>query len=398
MQFKLLNFHKMLANFSVNIISVFIPLIIFNYTGNITISLLYLISQYLVRLTFTVLFKKLMEQKPQLFLLIRVVPMLIYASMVLMLDVNLVLAIIFICLFGGMSDAFNNFSNEVILNYSSLRRTGGSFGVTRLFEQLGIILSVLAGGLFLDNFDKSVVIIISITIYLISVLPLVYYYFKFRNQPDFNKEAVSNAFLTPGQKQERTEKAKLISKKILFSYFTVYFLMCFMDSLVNIYNLYVFSAVGVYTFASLVSASFNGAFGISSYIVGKLNEKYDSTLMTMISCLVMAGLVVLLPFVNNQALVIVIFAVIGGLYPFSSIFLIERMLIKTRILGISNQALFNREKAASLGKIGAYTFGLFGILLPAFFAIAASFALFGALIPKKEEKTRSLLVNYLESS
>lgn len=397
MQFKLLNFHKMLANFASNIIGVFIPLILYTYTNSITISILYLMSQYTLRISFTVLFRKYIEKRPQLFLLLRIFPMLIYSSMVLVLDYNLWLAVVCICVFSATSDSFNAFSNEVLLNYSSLNRSGKSFGVTRLFEQLGVIASVLAGGMFLDNFDKSVVIIISIIIYLISVMPLMFYYIKFRKSPDFNKEAISNAFLTQGQRQERTKKAKAVSKKILTSYFLIYLLMCFIDSLVHVYNLYMFTTIGAFTFASLVSASFNGAFGLSSYVVGKLNEKYDTTLMAMVGSLIMAGLIVVLPFVGNEIVVIIIFSVIGGLYPLSSIFLIERMLIKTRILGISNQALFNREKASSLGKIGGYVFGVFGTLLPAFFAIAAAFALFGILIPIREEKTRKILINYLES-
>lgn len=398
MQFKLLNFHKMLANFAANIIGVFIPLILYTYTNSITISIIYLIAQYTVRVTLTTVLRKQIEKRPQLFLLLRIIPMLIYSSMVLVLDYNLWLAVVCICVFSATSDAFNALSNEVLLNYSSLNRSGKSFGVTRLFEQLGVIASVLAGGLFLDNFDKNIVIILSITIYLISVMPLTFYYVKFRKSPDFNKEAISNAFLTQGQRQERTKKAKLVSKKILNSYFVIYLLMCFIDSLVNIFNLYMFTTIGAFTFASLVSASYNGAFGFSSYLVGKLNEKHDTTIMAMIGSLIMAGLVVVLPFVGtNEVLVIVIFAIIGGLYPLSAIFLIERMLIKTRILGISNQALFNRERAASFGKIGAYSFALFGPLLPAFFAIAVAFALFGSLIPVTEERTRKILIEYLES-
>ena len=195
MQFKLLNFHKMLANFAVNIISVFVPLIIYQYTQNIYISLVYLLLQYGLRIVFTVIFRKAMEKKPQLFLLIRIIPMLSYALSILLLDYNIWLAIGCILMFGSLSDAFSSFSNEVILNYSSLNRGGKSFGLTRFFEQVGIILSVLAGGVVLDHLNKSIVIVISVVIYLISVAPLIYYYVKFHKQPNFNQEAISNAFL-----------------------------------------------------------------------------------------------------------------------------------------------------------------------------------------------------------
>lgn len=396
MQFKLLNFHKMLANFAVNIIAVFVPLILYTYTGNIMMSLLYLLLQYSLRITFVTLFRKQMERRPQLFLLIRIVPMFCYAASLLLLDVNLWIAVVCLLLFSGMSDAISGFSNEIILNYSSLNRGGRSFGLTRLFEQLGIIASVLAGGLFLDYLDKSVVIIMSITIYAISIIPLMYYYFKFRKNPDFNQEAISNAFLTYDQKQEKNKKLRHVSKRILNHYFIIYFLMCFIDALVNLFNLYMFSKLGAFTFASLVSASFNGAFGLSSYLVGKLNEKMDTTLMTTIGGIIIGCLVISLPFVQNEIVIIAMFAVMGGLYPLSSIFLIERMLSKTRILGISNQALFNRERANSLGRIGGISIAIAGSFLVAFTGIGLVFIVYSCLIPPFEERTRNILVRFLE--
>ena len=398
MQFKLLNFHKMLANFAVNIIGVFVPLIVYSYTGSITFALIYLLCQYTVRFVATTLLRTQIEKRPQLFLLLRIAPILIYASMLLVIDTHLWVAVVGLCVFGGLSDSFNSFSNEVILNYSSLNRGGKSFGLTRMFEQLGVILSVILGGFFLDNLDKSVVVFISISIYLVSVVPLLAYYIKFYKDPNFNKEAISNAYLTYGQKSDRTKRGQTTSKKILVHYFVLYLLMCFIDSLVTLFNLHMFITYGQFTFASFVSASFNGAFGLSSFIVGKLNEKYDTTLAATIGAAIMAVLVPTLMFVKSPVTIIAIFTIIGGLYPLSSIFLIERMLIKTRILGISNQALFNRDRANIVGKAGGYAMGVFGMFVPVFFAIGALFMAYALLIPYTEEKTRKLLVKYLENS
>ena len=384
----------MLANFAVNIISVFIPLILYTYTGQIYISLLFLLVQYSLRLAFGMLFRKYIERRPQLYLLIRIVPMVLYALTILILDYNVWLGAGLIAVFGGLSDAFASYSNEIILNYSSLNRGGKSFGLTRLFEQVGVILSVLAGGLILDRLDKVVLIIISVSIYLLSVLPLVMYYFKYRKKANFNQEAISNAFLTYGQKQDK--KAKEVSKKILLNYFYVYTLMCFIDAMVNIYNLYIFSTVGVFAFASLITATYNGTYGISSWIVGKINEKHDTTLMTTIACLIMAVLIVFLPFVQNEFVIIAIFGVIGGLYPFSSLLLIERMLVKTRILGISNMALSYRERGNMAGRLAGFATALVVGFVPSFFIIAGFFALFGINIPIVEEKTRKLLMKFLE--
>jgi len=42
-QLKLLNFHKMLANFANNLVGAFIPLIIFQATGKLTYAIIYLL-------------------------------------------------------------------------------------------------------------------------------------------------------------------------------------------------------------------------------------------------------------------------------------------------------------------------------------------------------------------
>ena len=396
MQFKLLNFHKMLSNFAVNIIGVFIPLILFTYTGNVVFSLLYLVLQYTLRIVFTTIFRKAIEKRPQLFLLLRVVPMLIYASSVFLLDYNIWLAISLVLVFGGISDAWSNFSNEVILNYSSLNKSTKSFGLTRAIEQIGVIASVIMGGLFLDNVGTEIVVMLSIGIYLISVIPLTYYYFKYRNTRGFNSEAISNAYLTSGQKQTRDKRIKRASKQILSYYFWAYVLMCFIDSLANVLNIWLFTQTDSFTFASFVTATFNGTYGLSSYFVGKLNEKRDITTYIVVSGIIIGALVALMPFVPEQWMYIILFAIIGLLYPLSTIFFIERLLVKTRILGISNEALFQRETAVSLGKIGGLVLALAGGFVFAIIGIGVMYATFCAVVPVVEEKSRKLLINFLE--
>lgn len=395
MQFRLLNFHKMMANFAVNLIGVFIPLIIYQTTGSLRFALFYLIANYISRFLSITLFKKQIQKYPQLFLLIRMVPMILYTASIPFLDVNFWATFVVVALFGGMSDGFAVVSNEVILNYSTINKSSKSFGITRFFEQLGIIVSVLLGGLILYNFSTSVLIAISISFYLISVFPLVIYYIKFRKEKGFNEEAVPYDHTKYNNQENYHNKTKLASKKILNNYTLMFFLMSFMDTILHTFNLYVFSTVGTFAFASFVSAAYNGSFGLSSYIVGKINEKHNTTIWVTVSCLAMAAIVCLIPFVKSPVVIVAMFALLGALYPLSSVFLIEKTLKNTRVLGVSNDVLFKREQFSNVSKVGIYSVGMLGSILPLFGVIAMMFGLLGVIVPKKEESTQKILVNYM---
>ena len=65
--------------------------------------------------------------------------------------------------------------------------------MTRVFEQLGSIIAVVAGGLFLDYLETYVLIIVAMSIYIISTIPLLIFYIRSRKNKGFNKELVSNA-------------------------------------------------------------------------------------------------------------------------------------------------------------------------------------------------------------
>ena len=51
-QLKLLNFHKMIANFANNLVGAFVPLIIYQATGSLMYSILYLVANNILRLLF----------------------------------------------------------------------------------------------------------------------------------------------------------------------------------------------------------------------------------------------------------------------------------------------------------------------------------------------------------
>ena len=397
MQLKLLNFHKMLANFSTNLVGGFIPLIIYRQTHSLLLSVGYLFVMYIVNYLFNLLFRKQYEKRPQLFLLLRAIPILGYSLAVILIDVSFVWGIILVTIFYALNMSIKGNSNEIILNYSvSSNEKSGSLGLTRVFEQMGNIVAVVAGGLFLDYLETYVLIIIAMSIYLISCVPLLIFYLRSRKLKGFNAEMVSNAVISFSQNPDRTKRGKKLSNAILLRYGFVYFLVAFLDVFCTLYNIYVYVNLGQFAVAGYLNAVYNGAFALGSYLVTLVSAKHDTTVFSAI-CLIINGIcAAITPFINNIIVTYVLFGIIGVLYPFYSLFLIERMLAKTRILGVSNRAIFARDDGTALGKSFCLIFALFGTVVPAFIAMGVGLAACGAFLPANEEKTRKKLVNYLE--
>ncbi len=404
MQLRLLNFYKFLSNFANNLVGAFVPLIIFIETGELYIAFLYLVIQNIIRLVASYTLKNQIRKRPQIFLLLRVFTLTGYSIFILLLDKYLLLSIIGICVFYAFDLSFKLSANEIIYNYSSLNKSTDTLGITRVFEQMGIIVSLLIGGFLLD-INRQLVVIISLILYGFSVIPLLIYYFKSKKSTSFNKEAVSNALLTFEKKLEHTKLGKKIIFQILLTYCTVYFLFSSFDVIRTIYSFDLFiSGSPSYGQVGILGAIFNGTYGVGSYFAGKLNDRYDIMWVVQSTCIIMGLSAFGFVLVENIYYIYVIFGIAGLFYPFLSLFVFQRLIVKSRILGMSNSALLARDNSS----VGSYIYiygtalicSLFPIvtLIPVYIIIGA-FMLFSAYyIPKAEERTRMLLVDYLQNN
>ena len=399
-QLKLLNYHKMIANFANNLVGAFVSLIVFQATGSMTYAVIYLIASNAIRLLFTILLKNYYGRFPQLFLLIRIIPFAIYNLSIFLLDYNLILAIILIVIFRSLDLALTNISKEVIFNYSSLtnkEESKSSIGVTRLFEQTGTIIAFIAGGFLLD-FNQTLVLILSLVIYAISVIPLILFYIKSRHQKTFNKDATSNAITTLSKKNEEYHKeSKRLTKKLLLNYAIVYFSFAFFDLLSTTYNLYIFAQKGEFATAGIMSAVFNTFYALGFYVAGIVNNKYDTTKIIALSSIIVGLGIIAIPFIPIDTmfiLICVIYGITAFLYPFISLFVLDRMLL---IMACSNKALIIRESSCVFAYVVGYAFGLLG-LIGIFIVSAISMCSAAYIIPAGEEKTRQNLVDYLQNN
>lgn len=401
-QLKLLNFHKMLANFANNLVGAFVALIVYQATGKLIYGIAYLTAVYAFRLVYIYALRKLYGKYPQLFLMLRIIPITLYNLFIFVLDYNLIIGVIGVCLFNSLDTALNNLSKEIIFNYASLTNKtekDSSIGVTRLFEQGGIIIAILLGGFLLDV-NKTLVLVLSLSIYSISVIPLIMFYIKCRHQKTFNKDATSNAITTFKKDEELKKESQKITKKLLFTYFIVYFSFAFVDLMTNSYGLYVFSKMGEFSTAGILNAIYHLCYALGFYIANVINNKKDTTKLVTIFSFIIGICVIALPFVPLDRMFIVvclIYGIIAFSSTFLSLFVLDRMLLKSRIMACSNRALFVRESSCNWAYVFGNSFGLIGIIVT-FIVIGIMMCASGIVIPIAEEKTRQHLVDYLQNN
>lgn len=403
MQLKLLNFHKIVSQFATNIVGAFVALIIYQSTGSFTWAFAYLTALNVLKIVFTKIFYRVIQDKPQLILLIRIIPFLIYSLSILLLDTELqILAIILILVFQALSESFRELPHEYVFNYSVSGNVGSLTGITRFFDYFGVIVAIMIGGLFLDNLSKWVVVFVSCGSYLISVVPLFIYYLKKRRNVGFNKDSVSDAVISYKEIKIKKHQLEVLRDKVLKNYFLVYFFICIFDSLMNVFSLYLFKmSAESYSFSAYIQVAYNGLFGLGCLFVGRLEDRIDLTKIVVYSCIISALLVMVVPFVTNLIfLEIALFGAMGFFYSFISIFSYSRMTTRCKILGVNNKSLYNRTKASRYSRIWIDSLCMIGpfMLIPSFFVMGGVSIFCAYFIPKKEEQSRKYIVDFLQNN
>jgi hypothetical protein len=267
-----------------------------------------------------------------------------------------------------------------------------------VFEQIGTIVAMIAGGLFLDYLPTYVLIIIAMSIYLLSTVPLLMHYISARKQKGFNTEMTSNALVQFAQNPDKSQKGKKVSRQVLFRYGLVYYLVGFLDIFCDTFNIFMYVKTGQFAWAGYFSALYNAAFAVGSYINGFLTAKFDTTKLAAASLIINGISVVVVACASSTIVQLIMFGIIGFVYPYYSLFLLERMLSKTRILGVSNRAIFMRDDATQLGRATCLIVALFGFIIPTFTVMGTALVSCGLFAPVNEEQTRKTMIDYLEGS
>ncbi len=398
MQYKLLQFYKVLSNFSTNLISGFIPLIVYKSTQNVILAVGSLVLGYLATIGCNFLLRKALYKYPELCLCLRILPIIGMQVVLLFINVSPILMIIVFSIFYGLNYTLKTVPCEVIYSYSVPPNTSSTkLGLTRVFEQTGFVLSAIVGGLFLDNIPTLYVVIISLTLYLIASLPLMIYYIKNKGKGAFNTEVVSTAFIYYESKDESL-KGKKVSKKITLMYFTYYALACGVDAFYRFFSFATYLATDSFLVSGVLSGSCDAIHGIMVFVAAKLDEKFDLTVLASISSFIMAACIVVATLTIGLWPSFVCFLLIPVFWPIPAIFINQRMLAKSKILGITNDCNFIKYNGHLAGQTFCYMFGLTGFVWLIFVAGACLMVAVGITSPIIEEKTRKILVDYIENN
>ena len=399
MQLKLLNFHKFLSNFAVSLVGTFIPLIIYKATGSLRLAIVYLFCQCLSRLICNHLFAKLYEKYPQVFLMLRAIPLLIYSVFLIFLEDYLVISLIFVIICYGMNLSIKNNVNEILFNYSSSqKKSGKNLVFTRILESISAVISTLAGGIFLD-FDQTLLIIISMALYIVSVVPIFVYYIVNRHSKGFNKDFVSNAVIEFQKDTVMGEKAKKLSKNMIINYFMIYFLFCIVDNHTNFYTLYLFIDEPTYTQAGYINAAFQIAKLFSLLSVQWIGKKFDPNVSAGVAAIFVGICAVVIPLVQNYLGIYALFIVFGFAYEVSSYFMMQGILSKARIVGVANSTLLARQDGIMVGQmVSSLVVFIANSIMPAFVFMLFAMIAFAIYNIVAENKMRKDLVNFLQNN
>lgn len=397
MQFKLLQFYKFLSNFSTSLISAFVPLLIYQQTGLVYLAVLYLVVQNVSNLVCNIVLKKLLYEKPQLMLMLRIVPIIIMQVLLIFLTEAPIWAGIGCGVFTGLNYALKYLPSDIIFAYATPADASTKLlGFSRVSEEVGYVLAGVLGGLFLDNIDYTIVIAISLSLYFVASLPLVVFYIKNRTQTSFNSEHVSNAHVH-FETKVHDGRGKAVCKKHWWGYCIEYFLMSGVDAFYAVFGFLVYLSSGSFLLSGVLNSIFDALYGTSSMIVSKLDEKHDITITSALAICGMGVSGIILSLTAGSVLSFVVYEVVAVLWPFATIFVNQRMLMKAKVLGMSNDASYAKQVGTVAGNSVFFMFGFISVVAIGLVSAIATIGC-GIFTPINEEKTRQSLVNYIENN
>lgn len=400
MELKYLQIYRMLGNFATSLVGAFIPLIIYQATGNLVYSFLYIVLQRLMTIVFVKVFRKWINTKPQLMLVLRLLPILVFEILTIFIDQSPIILSCIIGLAYAFDKCCSTLPSSIIFSYNNLDNSARSMSITLTFEQIGDVSAMILGALFLDNVPVYYLIIISISLYILAVVPLIIFYVKNRKNKFFNKEYVSNALET--FKDEKKNSIQKLSNSVIKKYGFQHLFYYGTETFYLLLPLAIYIYYKKFIYASIITAIYDIILLIASPVIGWLDEKFDLSKVISIACFLSGALIIvfsiLVPNTNLFLVLCILSALISITSGFPFIITEARMLLKTRVLGISNRAI---ETTLCCGLFADAVYQSLGFLLPIFAPMifgGLGVIAFSIINPIVEEKTRKDMVDFIQQN
>jgi len=167
--------HRIFDTIASSILSVFVPIIIINYTGKIWLAILFLILSYSLAILIMSIFRKFIKKYPVLCIILHVIPLFVIQILLSFCELNL-LIILILGVMNALQYAFYWTPLNTIFSYSSKSADVARF---QMGELLGSIIFTLASGFILSsNWDSSLLIVClsAFVFYFLSIIPLLINY------------------------------------------------------------------------------------------------------------------------------------------------------------------------------------------------------------------------------
>ena len=116
MNTKLLNFNRFLSNFSTKLVGGFVPVIVYKMAPNnkMLLAMLTCVIQYVLSVVMNIILKKQLVKRPQVFLFLRLFPVVLYEVLLLFVEDYPILCVIGIALGFSLSYVFKLIPTEVL--------------------------------------------------------------------------------------------------------------------------------------------------------------------------------------------------------------------------------------------------------------------------------------------
>ncbi|MBE5738242.1 MAG: MFS transporter [Clostridiales bacterium] len=403
MERALTTFNRFMSNFSTKLVGGFVPVIVYNYveTNKMQMALLTLAIQYLLSFILDLILEKQLIRKPQLFTFLRVIPIIIYEILLLFVGEYPVACVLGIGIAFSCSYTFKHIPKEALFAYVNAPRergTGKHLAKTKLVGQMALIIGTILGGVALDYLNMTILIVISIALYLVGALPLIIYHILHKKDENRNQEYSTSEHIALKTQSRDTKRSNVASKKIVREYCWFYFLQESYNAMYILLPLLMFTITGTFTTAAIASALFDGVYGVGCYFFEKLDAKRDLTNMSM--CLgVLLGIGgISLIFIKNIIAFYLVVAVMALCYSLVFFFSYHRMLMKSKIVGRNIHCVINKINMYFVSTTVIVSFGIFLPIWSCFLVGGVMSAAGGLAIPYVEEKTRRILVDHIEDN
>ncbi len=403
MELKLSNFNRFMSNFSTKLVGGFVPVIVYNYVNEykMQLALLTLAIQYLLSFILDIILEKYLVKKPQLFLFLRVFPIIIYEVLLIFVGQYPLACVLGIGVAFSCSYTFKNIPRESLFAYVNAPRergTGTELARTKLLGQGALIIGTILGGLALDYLNMTSLVVISIVLYLIGALPLVIYNLAHKKEDHRNQEYSTSEHIALKTQSRDTASSNIVSKQIVKEYCWFYFLQESWNALYVLLPLLMFTITGTFTTAALASAIFDGLYGIGCYVFEKLEAKKDLTNLSVFMGVMLGVLGIGLIFVKSPIVFYIIVALMAICYSEVFFFSYHRMLMKSKIVGRNINCIINKINMYFVSTSIIVSFGIFLPIWSCFIVGGIMSIGGGVAIPYVEEKTRRILVDHIQDN